>query len=295
VPVHVDGTYVNQNDCVPAEEKAALRSLFQRFQLLNKENQKSGKPALSIGSVHVYVLTPAGQALDSLHVAEARPDHVADMLERAIRTLKAPAGKPLVPPAPQAAAPKHAADDLVLHLVSRYLVGRGQPDARKDVEGEFVPLQPALGEAQSGQWTSLPSEDWIVLKKSQWQKLLPAGKAEVGRSWEIDRELATEMLTRFYPTTENNDLKSNRIDRISLKATVLSLNKGVVRARIDGQLTMKHSFYPGRADKNVVEATIVGYFDFAEDGTRIHTLRLITDRATYGGARGTFGVALRTQ
>ena len=40
----------------------------------------------------------------------------------------------------------------------------------------------------------------------------------------IDREVATKLLTHFYPATENNDLSKNKFDRQSLKATVVAIN-----------------------------------------------------------------------
>jgi hypothetical protein len=68
----------------------------------------------------------------------------------------------------------------------------------------------------------------------------------------------------------------------------------VVRARIDGSLKMKHSFYPGRDDQNFVSASIVGYIDFDNGKQRIRTLRLVTNKATYGGESRHFGVAVRS-
>jgi hypothetical protein len=294
VPVHLDGVYVGQNASVPAQERKAYQSVFQEFYRINKENRAAGKPEFSVGSVHAYVLTPDGKPMASLHVAEAKPGAVADMLERAVKALKTPEGKPLVQPCPQSAPPKADADELVLHLVARYLVSRGQPNARKDVDDAFVPIVSALGQERSGQWTALPSEDWIVLKKDQWMKLLPIGKVARESSWDIDKEAAAELLTHFYPTTENNDLSANRIDRQSLKASVVSIRDGVVRARLEGDLKMKHTFYPRRDDKNFVDATVVGYLDFTLKGPRILTLRLITDRATYNSESTNFGVALRS-
>jgi len=55
---------------------------------------------------------------------------------------------------------------------------------------------------------------------------------------------------------------------------------------------MKHTFYPGRADNNFVNATVAGYLDFEIAPARVRTLRLVTDHATYGV--GTFGVAVRS-
>ena len=86
---------------------------------------------------------------------------------------------------------------------------------------------------------------------------------------------------------------ANRIEEQSLKGTVTSLKDGVVRARLEGTLKMKHAFYPRKEDKNMVEATLLGYVEFQQDRTRIRALRLVTDTATYGGARQHFGAALR--
>src|SRR5260370_23934550 len=106
VPVHVDGVYVQQNASVAAQEKKAYQSVFQRFYQTNKENRAAGKPEFSVGSVHAYVLAPDGRPMASLHVAEAKPGAVADMLDRAVKTLKTPEGKPLIQPCPQFAPPK---------------------------------------------------------------------------------------------------------------------------------------------------------------------------------------------
>ncbi|HMC88706.1 MAG TPA: hypothetical protein VKI17_04120 [Gemmataceae bacterium] len=294
IPVHVDGVYYGSNDKVPAAEKAAYQQVFQAFHRLNEERQKAGQPVLSTGTVHAYVLTADGKPFDSLHVAEAKPERVIAMLKRAVQELNVAEGKPAVKRAPQAAAPDAQPDSLVLHLTARYLFAKGQPEARKDIDDAYVPAAPVLGTARSGQWTALPSEDWIELKREEWLKLLPAGAVEAGRSWDLDKRVAAQLLTRFYPTTENNDLATNRIDQQSLTATVLSVKEGVVQARIDGSLKMKHAFYPGREDQNFVKATIVGYMDFEPATRRIGTLRLVTDNATYGSEARRFGVAVRS-
>jgi hypothetical protein len=292
IPVNVDGTFLKESPGSPAAEKVALAGVFQGFHQLNKQSRDSGNPELSIGTVHLYVLTPEGKPLDSMHVARAKPETVVAMLEKAIRTLNSPEGKPLIAPAAQAPRPEAGPDTLVLHLVARYLVPRNQPNARSDIKDDFVPLQPALGEERSDGWFGVPSEDWIVLEKEQWAKLLPAASVAVGESWEIDRETARELLVRFYPTTENNELSTNRIDRLSLKATLMSRDKTAYRARIDGELRMKHAFYPNRDDDNFVEAKVAGFIDFDPAGSRVPTLRLIADPARYSTRPDRFGAAL---
>jgi hypothetical protein len=260
---------------------------------VNQQNKDDGKPLLSVGTVHAYILAANGQPLDSLHVAQAGPKHVIAMLQHTIAALKLPKGQPVLKPAPLSVAPTANADAVVLHLTARYLVARGQANARQEIDDEFVPLRPALGGEKSGQWSALPSEDWIVLKRAQWLKLLPAQPVKVGASWDLDRTVASQILTRFYPTTENNDVSTNRIDEQALKGTVLSIKDGIVRARLDGALKMKHSFYPRRDDNNVVEATLLGYVEFDASKPRIRALRLVTDQATYGGPNQHFGAAVR--
>ncbi len=279
---------------MPADERAAYRHVFESFHRLNQRKRQAGKPELSIGTVHAYVLTASGEPFDSLHVAQAGPERLIAMLEGAVNQLQVPAGTPSVKPTSLSVAPRAQADALVLHLTARYLVPQGDPEARKNMDGAYVPVAARLGTDRSGQWSALPSEDWIVLEKSDWQRLLPSATIHAGASWTLDPEVTARLLTRFYPTTENNDLLTNRIDQQSLRATAVSIKDGLVRARIDGRLHMKHSFYPHREDDKVVEATLLGYLDFNQNRSQILGLRLITDRATYGGASTHFGAALRS-
>lgn len=294
VPVYVDGVYLSHNEAASADEKAAYRRLFEEFSRFNREAEAKGGAKTSIGSVHAYILTADGRAVDSLHVAEAKASRVIDMLRRAIEQLKPAAGGPAVEPAAQSSAPQAPPGSLVLHLTARYLhIKPGE----NDTPAEFVPVHTsALGTDRAGNWSDLPSENWIVLEPAEWQKLVPAGDLAVGRSWEIDREVATKIYMRFYPDTESNDFADNRIDRQSLRAKVVSVVDGLARVQLEGALKMKHPFYPHREDDNFVEATVAGYLDYEIGPRRIRLLQLVTDEATYGRPRQSqhFGVALRS-
>lgn len=282
VSVYVDGTYLQANSDTEADELAAYRALFAELNRANGQRQKAGQPQLSTGTVHAYVFAADGRALDSRHVAHAGPASVIEMLATAVKTLKVPAGETIVAPSSQSPRPNCADDALALHLTARYLVPRGSSEARRDVAGELVPLDPNLGGERSGQWSALPSEDWYVLDRKEWTRLLPNASVAVGDSWQVDPKVAETLLTRFYPTTELNDLSKNRLDERSLKLTALSIEKDRVRARIDGRLKMKHPFYPGRDDNNFVNATIIGLIEFDPVKPHIHSLQIATDGATYG-------------
>lgn len=294
VPVYVDGVYLSHNEAASAEEKAAYRRLFEEFSRFNREAEAKGGAKTSIGSVHAYILSSEGRAFDSLHVAEAKASRVIEMLSRAVEELKPAAGEPVVKPAVQSAAPQAPSGSLVLHLTARYLNAKS---GDKDALAELVPVRTsALGTDRAGNWSDLPSENWIVLEPAEWQKLAPSGELKVGRSWEIDRDVAAKLYLRFYPDTEDNDFADNRIDHQSLRAKIVSVQDDVARVRLDGELKMKHPFYPHRDDENFVEATVAGYFDYEIGPRRIRSLRLVTDEATYGSPRQTqhFGVVLRS-
>jgi hypothetical protein len=238
---------------------------------------------MSAGTVHVYLLDPDGRPVGSQHVAVAsKVEELTALLERTIERLQVPAGKPIVPPSSQSASPKADAGALVLHLVARNVV-------RKD--GEDVPHKAVLGMTRSGNWGAYPVEDWIILGKAEWSRLVPRGPFAPGMVWDLDRDVTAKVLRHFYPSTENNDVAGNRIDRQELKATVVSVKDGIVRARLDGKLRMKHTFYH-RDDDNFAEAQLLGFLDIEARTGRIVNWQLITTDATYGRIR--FGVAVRT-
>ncbi len=231
--------------------------------------------------MHVYILNPNGQVIDSQHVATAsKVEALTALLEDVVGKLKTPAGQPLIAPTSQSAAPKAGPNALVLHLVSRNLARKGN---------EWVPVQAQLGQNRSGSWGAYPVENWIVLNGDDCKKMLAPVVVAPGQSWPVDQEAAAKVLTYFYPSTENNDVRKNRMDELKLRATVLSVQNGRARARLDGRLKMKHPFYH-REDENVVEATVLGLLDFEPATQTVHALQLATEQATYGRIR--FGVVV---
>jgi hypothetical protein len=274
VPVYLSNEDYAKEGPAPAEEKAERDRIYR----------EALKAQLSTGTVHVYILAPDGHPIDSQHVAVAsKVEKLTEMLERTVEKLKLAEGQPLVKPAVQSVAPKPEAGSLVLHLTARTLTRKGD---------EWVPVKPALGETRSSGWGAYAAEDWIMFTKDDCAKLLPEGDATPGKSWDLDREVSAKVLTHFYPSTENNNVAKNRIDEQQLRATVLSVHDGVVRARLDGRLKLKHTFYH-KDDDNFVDATIVGILDYDPATKTIRSLQLATDKATYG--RTTFGVVVRSE
>jgi hypothetical protein len=251
VPVYTSNEDYRDDGAAPPEERAAYQKIYRAA--LEKK--------LSAGTVHAYVLSPDGEPVDSLHVADAaRGDNTLAMLRRAVERFHVKPGAALVTPKAQSQAPAPADGSLVLHLTAR-------------AEGT---------NPSDDSWHAYPSEDWIVLSPEDLRKMLPPPGAGggVGATWEIDRDVATKVLTHFYPQTENNDVRKNTIERAALKATVVSNNGAVARARLDGDLRMRHPFYH-KDTPDMVDAAVVGYLDFEPAARRVKELKLTTARATY--------------
>lgn len=250
VPVYTSNEDYRDGGTAPPEERAAYERIY-RAALAAK---------LSTGTVHAYVLSPQGVPVDSLHVADAaRGDRLSQMLDRAVERFKPRGGGPLAQPKTQSAPPRPPAGGLVLHLTAR-------------AEGT---------DPSDTSWHAYPSEDWITLDAADVQNFLPPrGTERVGSTWEIAPDAATKVLTHFYPQTENNDVRKNKIERLALKATLVSTNDGPARARLDGRLRMRHPFYH-KDTPDYVDATIVGYVEFEAGAQGIKQLKLATTQATY--------------
>jgi len=210
--------------------------------------------------VRIYVLAPDGH----VHDMPTKSAKTLDMLERAVEEFRPTPGKPIVAPTAQSAPPRAGADAMTLHLVSR-------GDDR-------------------GSWGQFPAENWIVLERADWAKLLPSADVNPGQTWELDRGISARILTYFYPQTENNDARIDRIQQLGLTGKVLAIKGGSVTARIDGFLRMQHVFYPGRKDAQPLGAEIVGVVTFGPDSPP--SLQLVTTQAQHG--RRPFTVAVRT-
>src|SRR5687767_7401917 len=108
VPVYTVNEDYSSRGSAPKEEKAERNRIFQAGHAAKK----------SVGTVHVYILAPNGDFLDSMHVAEAaKPKKLIELLERTVANLKLTPGQPVIKPRPQSEAPACEAGALVLHLV----------------------------------------------------------------------------------------------------------------------------------------------------------------------------------
>jgi hypothetical protein len=248
----INEDYYHENGRAPIEERAELQRI----------HREGFEKKMHVGMVRAWVLTPDGHAYDMLDGAKTGPTLAG--LQRAVEHFKPTPGKPVVTPGPQSVPPPAPADAVTLHLISR---GNDR-----------------------GSWGELPAENWIVLTREDWSKLLPTGDVNPGQTWELDRGVSAKILTYFYPQTENNDARLDRIEKLSLIAKALTVKDGVVTARIDGFVMMHDFFYPGRKDAHPLGAEVVGVLTYAP--AKPPSLELATTKAAHG--QRWFTVAVRT-
>ncbi len=225
---------------------------------------------LGVGDVHIYILTPDGEPLGGMGVGPATVNdtNLLDMLNGMVKKLGNPPGEPVAKPGPQSVPPDAAADSLVLHLSAR-------------------------GATRGTNYRMFPAENWIVLAKPEWAGLLPQGEAKIGASWTVEQGLAGKLLIKFYPQTVEitAGVERGRIDRQTLTLTITSIRDGIVRARFDGTLHMKHGNVAQNED-SFVDAVLTGFLEYDPATRTVQRLRLVTKKAVYGNEE--FLAALRS-
>ena len=185
--------------------------------------------------------------------------------------LKTAPGNPLVKPAPQSHPPQYDADSLVLHLVAR---------------------------SYKGTWNEFPVENWFVLSPKEAANLLPSGDVTVGTSWELDKEMTARFLTKFLPNGYGyaSYHKTSVVDQ-TLTATVVSVEKGVASARLEGRLKLKHkslnfNVSPPADIEDIAQMPLVGFIDFEPAKHRVRTLSLLADKAAARDGQVGYSVGL---
>jgi hypothetical protein len=267
VPVYLSNEdYHGDSAIVTKDERLAWQKIYH----------DALKEKRSAGSVCVYLVDGDSKGLASMIVSTAASkDNLLKLLETTAEKLKVEGGKPIVPPVRQNPAPRVTDSDLLLYLV-----------ARSD---------------QRGSWGEFPSENWIVLKEKEWQAWLPDSLKPGARHSVPGAEVA-KLLTYFFPQTEICNFGKafdpdgpykHHIDNIVLKSKVLSREADIVRIRLDGQLKLKHTFYPNRDDTNYAESTMLGYLELNARSNRVVRFGLATSSGRYGN-RG-FSVAVRKE
>ena len=110
--------------------------------------------------------------------------------------------------------------------------------------------------------------------------------------WTVDLAYAARLLSRFYPLTGNmSEPVKNPLREAGLTARVLAGRRDIAWIRLDGRVSLEHSFFRDK-DSRPVDAVLTGYIEYDRAARRIRSFRLITEHAVYG--RENFAVAVRS-
>jgi hypothetical protein len=269
VPVFLSNEDFTDQGPAPAAAKAELHRI-------HRDGLAKG---LSVGTVHAFILAPDGSVRDSLHTAEAaKADRLLVMLDRNVRALNVQPGKPIVPAVAQT-PPQCLSGDTQVALVARYLQRSGD---------RLVPV-----ESDSGDWTSLPSQEWLSLSPADVRSLTGGANPRPGNTRRVDAGTVNRILSHFYPPTENWEADKNTIRESALTANVSLLDGKIAQITYTGSLKMDHWFYH-KPDDRYVEAKIEGYADIDAHSGKLLRIRLATTDGQYRGGGQTlpFGVAV---
>jgi hypothetical protein len=249
VPVTSSNEETDEGGTAPPAEKGERRRIYLDFY---------GKK-LPLGDVHVYIVGPDGASINGLDINSANDSaKMTAFLTQVTAQLHTEPGPPAVKPHPQSIAPASAADSMILHLVSRSLAG--------------------------GSWHEFPAENWIVLSRAECGQLLPAGAVAPDVAWEVPRPVAQKLAEWVYPQNEEKtQANRSRVDVAVFRMTVVTLEGSLARARIDGKVRLKHTFYPGGQSEDYADSELLGFVDFDVAQRSVQRLRMVTTKATYGG------------
>jgi hypothetical protein len=208
---------------VPKDERAELERI----------RHEGYDAKMSVGSVHVYLLSPDGKLRDSLHVAAAaEKDNLQQALDRMVDRYKISAGRPVVAPVPLSGILHKAPEGGALVHITARREGRGS-------------------------WGEFPGENWPAFTAEEWTQFLavPAG-AKAGDRWTLDAALTRRILNHFHPQTEDcSDKDRNDLKVASLTAELQSDGS----LRLSGKVTLMRAFYPGRKDLILTTASLAGF------------------------------------
>lgn len=237
----------------PPEEKKERRRIYLEFY----------EKKLGIGDVHVYIVAPDRSAVASMGVVQAAdPAKLTPFLEEVVAKLHLKPAPPAIKPHPTSRPPSGlASDSLVVHLVSRALIG--------------------------GSWHEFPSENWIVLSAAEWNQLLPPPDG-AKEPWTLPAPVARKLAEWVYPQNEEKTgVNRSRIELADFRLTPTAKEGTLVRAKIAGKIRLWHSFYPGgqneRNAQDIAASELTGYLDFDTTSRRIQRLRVVTTKGDYHG------------
>jgi hypothetical protein len=235
----------------------AAPSDSEQDELLRIDRDRA-KRGLEGGTVCVYVLAPDGAVSATMRVQKAcGPENLAPFLQKIVDDQK------LTPRAGDAVRATTAAV---------------RPAARPVTEGGAVlRIWTRLEDMKNNRGVA---QDWVEWTADDWSALAPATDAKPGAAQTVPRETADKVLRRLYPPASRWDVQDSEVTAASLTATVVAVEGGQVRMRLEGDMELKFPVsLPSFNGK--VTAHLVGAAHFDTERHCFTSFVLTTDAAEY--------------
>lgn len=179
-------------------------------------------------------------------------------------------------PVQQASKPDLLIEFLTWQVREQKLTAREAPAAEK-------PARPAGGFIVRTRLDTTPnrgtSRDVIELTAKQTAALVPSGSIRVGQTHDVPADVAAALLRYAYPPLPHWDAKLAKVETARLRATVVAVEGGAARLRLEGRVEM---IYPdrGKPDDARIEARLVGLARVSLGGA-LREWVLVSERATH--------------
>ncbi len=202
---------------------------------LERIDRDRAKRGLEGGTVCVYVLAPDGAVSATMRVQKAyKPENLAPFLQKIVDDEK------LAPRSDEAIRATAAAP---------------RPPAKPATEGGMVlNVWTRFDDPKSNRGTA---QDWVEWTADEWAALAPAAGAKPGDARTLPRDAAARLFRRLYPPTGRWDAHDCEFAGGGLTATVVSVEDGEVRLRLEGDVELKYPVLDKQASGKVT-ARLIG-------------------------------------
>ena len=196
---------------------------------LDRIDRDRAKRGLEGGTVCVFILAPDGSVSATMRVQKAyKPENLAPFLRKIVDEQK------LAPRSDEAIRATTAAP---------------RPPAKPATEGGMMlNVWTRFDDPKSNRGTA---QDWVEWTADEWAALTPAAGAKPGDAQTLPRDAAAKLFLRLYPPTGRWDAHDCEFADGGLKATVVAVEGGEVRLRLEGDAELKYPVVDKQADGRV--------------------------------------------
>jgi hypothetical protein len=224
---------------------------------LHRIDKESVKRGLEDGTVCVFIIAPNGSILASMKVQKAsKPENLAPFLQKIVDDQKLEPRKD---------------EDIRATKADPHETSKPATDG-----GRMLRVWARFAERHNRQ----TAEDWAEWKADDWSAIAPAADAKPGATLTVSKEAANRLFQRLYPPGDRWGVSDCEVTGGGLTATVVSVEGGEVRLKLDGDVSLNYPISDKKADGKVT-AHLVGAARYDTAKKTYKSFELASDTAEY--------------